>query len=70
MIEIHMVKDVTFSQTSFLKNDWWNIESVSGDARFLAMVELGRVKDLTFILPHLNWFYLTLKTMGVLKETS
>lgn len=43
---------------------------ISGDARFPTTVELGHVQDLAFILPHLNWFYLTLKMMGVLKGTS
>lgn len=61
---LHIVKDVTFFQTSFMRNDWWDIESISGDARFPTIMMLGTVYGLIFILPHLNWFYLALKMMG------
>lgn len=42
-VKIPMVNDVTFSQTSFLRNDWWDIESISGDGRFLTIMVLGSV---------------------------
>lgn len=54
----------TFFKLISLQNDWWNIESITGDAMFPTMAELGHVWGLVFLLSRLNWFHFDSKCDG------